>query len=471
MNTAPNEGSLADQLGLDRVTRFQVLILTLGVFVLFCDGFDAQMMSFVAPALARDLALRSTDLGPVFAMNLAGLTVGAALLAPFADGVSRKFMIILCVTLFGLSTLLVPLLVPFFPPVPALLILRFVTGMCMGAAMPMMIAMASEFVPWRLKARLLVVLSCAFSAGATLCSAVSGPIIQTFGWKTLFWIGGLLPFAAAFMIFVFLPESPRYLALRNKTDQLIRLAAKLAPGTAFNANAQERPATAKRRLFPVKELFTEGRAFLTLLIWATFFCYGASLYFLVNWLPTLVTKAGFSISQATAATTMYHVGGLVGGFLISFLVDRSGLRALVTSTFAACFAIALMSFTTGSLATIFVAAFIVGVLVIGNQHTVNVLTGSTFYPNAVRATGLGWALASVRLGGVLAGSLGAGLLLNSGLPIASIFVIIALGELCAGISLATLYLMQRGSAVSASSCGSGTRAMPELIRKRSLESH
>jgi AAHS family 4-hydroxybenzoate transporter-like MFS transporter len=110
-----------------------------------------------------------------------------------------------------------------------------------------------------------------------------------------------------------------------------------------------------------------------LLLWLTFFFYGSSLYFLINWLPTLVTKSGFSIGQGGAVTATYQFGGLVGGFLIGYLVDRAGLRMLIASTFAACLAIALTGLATGSLAAIFVAAFTVGLLVIGNQHTVNSL--------------------------------------------------------------------------------------------------
>ena len=308
--------------------------------------------------------------------------------------------------------------------------------------MPAMIAMASEFLPRRLRTRLVVLLSCSFSFGTTVCGAVASLTIQNFGWQAMFWIGGLLPLATVAALFVFLPESPRYLVLRNRREELARLAAKLAPGTAFDVQALQ--ATTRRPRFPVKELFTEGRASLTLLLWLTFFFYGSSLYFLINWLPTLVTKSGFSIGQGGAVTATYQFGGLVGGFLIGYLVDRAGLRMLIASTFAACLAIALTGLATGSLAAIFVAAFTVGLLVIGNQHTVNALAGSSLYPDALRATGLGWALGFVRLGGILAGSLGAGLLLKAELPISSTFVIIALGELCAVLSLIALHFVHPG---------------------------
>jgi hypothetical protein len=124
------DDSLIDQIKLDRVGQFQVLILAIGALVLFCDGFDAQMMSFVAPALAKDWALGPAELGPVFAANLTGLMVGAALCAPLADVISRKSMLLVCVAFFGVSTLLVP----FIHSIPMLLVLRLVTGLSMGAA-------------------------------------------------------------------------------------------------------------------------------------------------------------------------------------------------------------------------------------------------------------------------------------------------------------------------------------------------
>ncbi len=432
----PQQESLVDQLNIDGVGALQAAILVLGALVLFCDGFDAQMMSFVAPALARDWNLGPNMLGPVFAANLSGLMIGAAICAPFADVLSRRRMVLFSVATFGLATLSVL----FTHSMMMLIVLRFVTGLSMGAAMPAMIALTSEFIPRRLRTQLVVVLSCSFSFGTTICGAVASIVIQDYGWSAMFWIGGILPLATCVALLAFLPESPRFLAIRQAYDDLARLVGRLAPGVTFDLHRPQSPIVASN--FPVKELFTEGRAPLTLLIWLTFFLYGSSLYFLINWLPTLVTRSGFSIAEGGAVTAVYQFGGLLGGFLIGYLVDRVGFLMLVGSTFLASAVVAVTGFATSSLSTIFVAAFAAGVLVIGNQHTVNALVGAVLYPNPLRATGLGWALGSVRLGGVLAGSLGAGVLLKASFSIEATFPIISLGELGAAVALILLYRLR-----------------------------
>jgi MFS transporter, AAHS family, 4-hydroxybenzoate transporter len=429
----PQQESLVDELKIDGIGGLQTAILVLGALVLFCDGFDAQMMSFVAPALARDWNLGPNMLGPVFAANLSGLMLGAAICAPIADVSSRRRMVLFNVAAFGLATLAVL----FVHSVTMLIVLRLITGLSMGAAMPTMIALTSEFIPRRLRTRLVVALSCSFSFGTTICGAVASLVIQDYGWSAMFWIGGILPLATCVALAAFLPESPRFLAVRQAYDDLARLVRRLAPGVTFDLHRPQSPIVASH--FPVKELFTDGRASLTLLIWLTFFLYGSSLYFLINWLPTLVTKSGFSITEGGAVTAVYQFGGLLGGFLIGYLVDRFGFQMLVASTFVACVVVALTGFAAASLSAIFVAAFAAGVFVIGNQHTVNALVGAVLYPNSLRATGLGWALGSVRLGGVLAGSLGAGLLLKANLSIEATFLIIALGELGAALALIVLY--------------------------------
>ncbi len=430
--------SFVDQLNVDTVGRYQIGLLALGAMVLFCDGFDAQMMSFVAPAITSEWQLTSADFGPVFAANLAGLMIGAALCAPFADAFSRKTFIQCCVLVFGLSTLAILLL----HSAPELLLSRFVAGTSMGAAMPAMIALTSEFIPRRLRTRLVVLLSCSFSLGTTICGAISSLAIQTLGWRSMFWIGGIMPLGAFVVLLLALPESPRHLMAGSDTSALSRIAAKLSSRSALDISSLK--FIPGGSAFPVSELFSDGRAPLTLLLWTTFFLYGSSLYFLINWLPTLVTQSGYTVAEGSAITAIYQFGGLVGGLSLGYLIDRVGPRMLVATTFAAFVVVALAGMATHSIAVIAGAAFTIGVLVIGNQHVVNTLAGASIYPNALRATGLGWSLGFVRLGGVLSGSLGAGLLLNMQLPISQTFLVIALGELGAGLALTILYCIPAG---------------------------
>ncbi len=81
-----------------------------------------------------------------------------------------------------------------------------------------------------------------------------------------------------------------------------------------------------------------------------------------------------------------------------------------------------------------------GLLVVGGQNALNAFTGGRLYPSAIRATGLGWALSVLRLGGVLAGSLAAGFVVALDLGPRNTFLIIAAPELLCGLGLLLIHL-------------------------------
>ena len=205
--------------------------------------------------------------------------------------------------------------------------------------MPSVIAAASEYVPTRVRTRIVVGLSCSFSLGSALCGAIASVVLGPFGWKIVFWIGCLLPLASVPLVVFFFPESPTYLASRGRIAELRAMLARIGPWLRYEPGTAVEPG---RPTFPVSALFKSGRALMTSCVWLTYFCSGATLYFLANWLPTLLNSAGFGTRVATLSSSAYQVGGLTGGFLIGALVDRFGAAALSAWLFAAAAGVALV---------------------------------------------------------------------------------------------------------------------------------
>ena len=151
---------------------------------------------------------------------------------------------------------------------------------------------------------------------------------------------------------------------------------------------------------PVLHLFKESRTPVTLLLWVVFFMSLLDLYFLSNWLPTVLNDLGASVSSAAAIGSMLQVGGVVGTFALGSIIDRFSFRALALVYFAAVFAVGAIGQLGHSVVFVTMAIFAAGFCIVGGQIASNALA-ATFYPTAVRATGVGWALGIGRIGSIV----------------------------------------------------------------------
>ena len=411
------------------VGAFQVKLLLTCATVLFLDGFDTTAIGYVAPALAKEWNLARGALGPVFSAGLFGLMIGALLLGPLADRIGRKKIIILSTLAFGVGTLITA----FVNDVNTLFAVRLLTGLGLGGAMPNTVALTSEFSPHRRRATMVMVMFVGFSIGAALGGLLAAALIPQFGWRSVFVVGGAAPLVLAPILTLRLPESVRFLALAGDAHQrvaqllvLVDPKAAFAQGTRFAVNE---PALAG---LPVRHLFQGGRTAATLLLWIVFFMSLLDIYFLSNWLPTVLNDLGASISEAAAIGSMLQIGGVVGTFALGSIIDRFSFRALALVYFIAVFAVGAIGQLGHSAVFVTIAIFVAGFCIVGGQIAANALAAG-FYPTSVRATGVGWALGIGRIGSIV-GPLVGGVLLSLKWSAGEVFVAAAGAALCAALA-------------------------------------
>src|SRR5580658_6909402 len=190
---------------------FQVRVLVLIGCLVFMDGFDVQMIGFVAPALLRTWHLSADALGPIFAAGLLGMLVGSTSLGMLADRIGRRpvligatFFVTLCVTGTAATQ-----------SVTQMLVLRFFTGLGLGGMLGNAVTLASEYCTSARRASLLMGISCGFTAGAILGGLLAAVLIPRVGWRSVFIAGGLLPFGVGLLLIRDLPESLQLLLVRG----------------------------------------------------------------------------------------------------------------------------------------------------------------------------------------------------------------------------------------------------------------
>src|ERR1700756_3289274 len=201
-------------------SRFQWLVFGLCFCVVLLDGFDTAAIGYIAPSLITEWGLEKPALGPVLSAALFGLAAGALSSGPLADRVGRKAVLVASVLVFGVAALASS----FSQSLGQLTVLRFATGLGLGAAMPNAVTLMSEYCPDKLRATLTNAMFCGFPLGAAFGGFLAAWIIPQFGWRSVLMLGGLAPLVLAVAMLALLPESVRYMVARARPVERIRAA-------------------------------------------------------------------------------------------------------------------------------------------------------------------------------------------------------------------------------------------------------
>ncbi|AOE85438.1 MFS transporter [Pseudomonas sp. TCU-HL1] len=406
----PSTGTLDVQsfINAQPLSAHQWRIVLLCFLIVFLDGLDTAAMGFIAPALTQDWGIDRASLGPVMSAALIGMVFGALGSGPMADRFGRKVVLVTAVFLFGLFSLISA----FSANLEQLLVLRFLTGLGLGAAMPNATTLLSEYTPERLKSLLVTSMFCGFNLGMASGGFVSASMIPAYGWHSLLLLGGILPLILAVVLLVWLPESARFLVVRNKGDDKVRkVLAPIAPGEVALArgfSVPEQKTVQSRNVFKV--IFSGTYSAGTLLLWLTYFMGLVIVYLLTSWLPTLMRDSGASMEQAAFIGALFQFGGVLSAVGVGWAMDRFnphkviGVFYLMAGVFAY-----FVGQSLGEVTLLATLVLLAGMCVNGAQSAMPSLA-ARFYPTQGRATGVSWMLGIGRFGAILGAWIGATLL-------------------------------------------------------------
>ncbi len=423
--------NVQDFLNAHRFSPFQWLVFGLCFLIVLLDGFDTAAIGFIAPSLIQEWGVTRQALAPVLSAALFGLAAGAMLAGPLADRLGRKLVLGLSVLLFGAACLWSG----FATDLTELALLRFVTGMGLGAAMPNAVTLMSEYCPDGKRAMLTNAMFCGFPLGAALGGFLAAWMIPQFGWRSVLLLGGAAPVLAAVLIALLLPESVRFLIARGGRQEQVRATLRRISASADKAGVfvmtEKTPAATAGSGMGV----IVSRPYLagTLMLWLSYFMGLVIFYSLINWMPLLLKDAGLSPQDATLVSALFPLGG-VGAVLCGWLMDRYNANAVV----AACFALTAASIfaigqTVHSLGLLMGVVFVAGVVMNTAQCSLPTLAAA-FYPTRGRATGVAWMMGVGRLGGI-AGSFLVAELARREFGFGGIFAVVAIAGVAAMVAL------------------------------------
>lgn len=390
------------------LSTYQWRVVILCFLIVFLDGLDTAAMGFIAPALSQEWGIDRASLGPVMSAALIGMVFGALGSGPLADRFGRKVVLVGAVLVFGGFSLASA----YATNVDQLLVLRLLTGIGLGAGMPNATTLLSEYTPERLKSLLVTSMFCGFNLGMAGGGFLSAKMIPAYGWHSLLVIGGVLPLLLLLVLMAWLPESARFLVVRNRgTEKVRKTLAPIAPDVVAQAGSfsvPEQKVVATRNVFAV--IFSGTYGLGTVLLWLTYFMGLVIVYLLTSWLPTLMRDSGASMEQAAFIGALFQFGGVLSAVIVGWAMDRYNPHKVIGIFYllAGVFAYAVGQ-SLGNITLLATLVLIAGMCVNGAQSAMPSLA-ARFYPTQGRATGVSWMLGIGRFGAILGAWSGATLL-------------------------------------------------------------
>ena len=413
------------------MSGYQWLVLGLCFLIVAADGMDVAIIGFIAPPILQEWSIGRAAFGIVMSAAPVGLVIGALFAGPASDRIGRKKVLVASVLAFGVFTLLASLA----RDTTELALLRLLTGIGLGAAMPNTTTLLSEYVPERSRSLMVTLMFTGFNLGSALVGFVAAWLIPLQGWRSVLAAGGGLPLILVPVLLLLLPESARFLAARGTAAERIgatlgRVCGAVFPaGTVFVSQEPQVPVRA-----PVRLLLTRGYSLMSVALWVTYFMGLMVIYLLTGWLPTLFKDAGLSVAEAANVTAMFQIGGTLGGVIVGWLMDRQAPTRVISLAYAGGAVSVLLLAAGGAHSAALVGLVaLVGFCMSGAQTGLNAYA-PTCYPTVARATGVSWMLGMGRFGSIV-GSMIGGVLLGLGWGFAPILALLAIPAALAALAV------------------------------------
>lgn len=387
----------------DTASRDRLLTIALCFLAALCEGIDLQAAGVAAAGIGAEFKPSPDQFGTFFSASTLGLFLGAIVGGRLADSVGRKWVLVVSIGLFGLFSLLTTLA----SDVNSLIWARALTGLGLGGALPMLLALVTESSRTEHQTARVAAVYAAMPLGGAAASLII-MLISTSHWRSIFVIGGVIPLLLAPLMAVMLPESAAFLRASRESTSL--------------------------REGSFAALLGKGRARRTVLLWVSFLLELLLLHLLLNWLPSLLMSGGISSAKAAGAQIGFNLGGVFSAVLIGYLLGGRWRNLAIGATFLALPAlIVVLAKSPPQFAVIAAVVFLLGCAVLAAQAFLYTAAPIN-YPTRIRGVGVGAAVAFGRIGSIAGPKLGGMLKAAAQTPsqlLMDLLPVVIAGSLCA----------------------------------------
>jgi benzoate transport len=416
------------------MSRLQIVVIGITVFLNALDGFDVLSISFASPGIAKEWGINPGALGVVLSMELIGMAIGSASIGGVADKIGRRPTILGCLVLMAFGMVMATTV----HGIVALSIWRVVTGLGIGGMLAAINAVAAEFSNAHRRHLSVSLMSIGYPLGAVFGGMVAARLLRSGDWRPVFYFGAAVTTALIPIVFVFVPESIHWLTRKQPAGALEKINNALTRmGRATIAALPELSSEARRK--SIADIFAPSLIAGTVIVTLGYFFHITTFYFIAKWTPRIVNNFGFAASSAAGVLVWVNVGGATGGAIFGLLTQRYSVKLLTIGVLLAS-AVAVTAFgrSPADLQTLSMlgaaAGFCTNAGIVGLYAII-----AQVFPTHVRAFGSGFAIGVGRGGAVIAPMV-AGFMFKEGYTLPVVALSLSVGSLLAAVVLSRLKL-------------------------------
>ncbi|MDC7802599.1 MFS transporter [Sphingomonas sp. BLCC-B65] len=384
-------------------TRRHLRVLTGSGLGWALDAMDVGLVSFVLTALIAQWSLTGEQASWIASAGFVGMAVGASLGGLLADRFGRRSVFAVTLLVYGLATGASALA----GGLAALIALRVIVGLGLGAELPVASTYVSEVAPARMRGRLIVILEAFWALGWTAAALIGFFVIPASadGWRWAFALGAI-PAIYALIVRWSLPESPRWLARRGRHREADAVTRAFESSPALQGTPRRHApvgsaAGAQLADRGLRALWSGEFRVRTGALWIVWFCVNFSYYGAFIWMPTILFAQGYGLVKSFGFTLIITLAQLPGYAVAAWLIEVWG-RRVTLSVFLAGSAVAALFFGTASTEGVIIAAgMALSFFNLGAWGALYAVTPEN-YPTSLRATGAGWAAGVGRIASIVA---------------------------------------------------------------------
>jgi len=400
------------------LTSWQIKLRLVVGTATFFNAFEVLAIAYALPELKAQWHLTQGQSGFLLSALFVGEIIGALLFGMIAETRGRRAALIGCTALYSAMSLAASLAPNYYWLVAA----RLLTGIGLGAEVPIAVTYISEIAKAKGRGRFVLLYELVFPLGLLAGALLGWWFILRFGWRPFLAIGALPAILVLPMMIRLVPESPRWLVHRGRlseADAIVRRiegasVAFTTPGPALwnatKARVTDLPGKSNDKAIPslsfaiLSGLFSKGYGRRTAMLWTMYFCCFFMNYGLVTWLPMLYHGLfHLSLSDSLRNAMITQAAGFSGTLTTALAIDLVGRRIWFGTAFllaaAAFFNLGVNGLESanhmlvgGCISFYFVSAISIGMI----------LYAPELYPTRMRVIGVSLGYAVSILAGIVA---------------------------------------------------------------------